>query len=67
MTNQNQIHAAEAAANLIDADVLALVAKANQTNEMANAETAFQKYWAGSVSSSVCHYANVNAVRTVKI
>lgn len=62
-----QIQAAEAAANLIDADVLALVAKANQVDEMTKAETAFDKYWAGSVSSSVRHHANVKAVRTVKI
>ena len=63
----NQIQAAEAAANLIDADVLALVAKAKQLDEIAKAETAFEKYWAGSISSSVRHHANVKAVIIIKV
>lgn len=66
MTSQAQ--AARAAADLIDVDVLALVAKANQLEEMAAHEAAgddFAAYWAGSASSSVMHHYRVGAVVNV--
>jgi hypothetical protein len=66
MTEAKQTAAAFAAAELIDVDVLALVAKSNQLEEMASAPNAFAAYWSGSVSASVMHCYRIGAVRTVR-
>lgn len=63
---QHLIEAAHAAADLIDADVLALVAVANQVEEMAAATDSFAAYWAGSASASVLHHYRTGAVVTVR-
>ena len=62
MTSQAQI---QAAADLIDLDVLALVAASNQQAEMAEAADSFVAYWAGSISASVAHQYRAGAVVTV--
>ena len=64
MTNAQQIQAAAEAADLIDLDVLALVAKADQVAEVARLEAAgdtFAAYWAGSASASIGHHYRVGA------
>lgn len=66
MTSQAQIQAANAAAELIDVDILALVAKANQLAEMNEATDSFAAYWAGSASSSVMHHYRVGAVVNIR-
>ncbi len=63
----NLIQAAAEAAELIDADVLAMVAVANQVAEMNEATDSFAAYWAGSASASVMHHYRVGAVRTVRV
>lgn len=56
------IEAAEAAARMIDADVLSIVAKSAQLDEIAEARgDGFAAYWAGSVSSSVVRHYRVGA------
>lgn len=67
MTRTAQVQAAQAAADLIDADVMALVAASNQRAEMAGADDSFAAYWAGSASASVAHHYAVGAVRTVRV
>jgi hypothetical protein len=64
MINHQVQNASEAAA-LIDVDVLALVAKANQLEEMASSKSAFASYWAGSASASVGHHYAKNAIINV--
>jgi len=64
--NSAQTQAAHAAADLIDVDVLALVAAANQVAEMAEATDSFAAYWAGSASASVQHHYRAGAYSTVR-
>lgn len=54
------------AANLIDLEVLALVARDNQAAEASEATDTFAAYWAGSASASVAHHYAVGAYRTVR-
>lgn len=65
----SQVQAATAAADLIDVDVLALVAISNQLAEMAELEAAgdsFAAYWAGSASASIQHQYRVGAYHTIR-
>jgi hypothetical protein len=61
--------AAAQAAELIDLDVLALVAKADQVAEVARLEAegdSIAAYWAGSASASVMHHYRRGAFTTVR-
>jgi hypothetical protein len=55
------------AAELIDLDVLALVAVDNQVANMAKATDSFAAYWAGSISASVTHHCSVGAYREARV